>query len=782
MEERTTAATSWRKLWLTSTVLAVSVHPGSLLHAQESAQDGTQQPPRDAMIDEVFVTATRRAVNIQDVPVSVTALTGEVLVETGITDAGQLTALAPNLQLTGNSSSRGATQFVIRGIGTSTFSHLLEGSVSVVIDGVPMGRAELGFTEFNDLARIEVLAGPQGMLFGKNATAGVINIVSERPRLGEVEGSATLSYGKVTGAPTNADRQIAQSVFNIPTSENSALRLNLSYTNHDSLFEQINPHELSDLGKSQKSIKGKFLWEPTDALSVYLIGDYADGNGLGVGLATSRGYFWGGSEPEDPQWITPGPENARTSADARTDLEIDVGGVSAELNYAFDSGYSLTNITAWRRFTGHVVNDNDGFSTPYAVFEAVFDYRQFSNEIRLESPRLDRFEFQTGFLFFDGSYERLEIDQKSLGGLPALVPGFERNVGTKDGHMNFYGTEYAVFGEGTYYLTDEFRLIFGGRYTYDETAVDTGYDARLTYDTGPPGGTEEENAAGRILVDTEREHDETDFSWRAGFQFDLGDNSMTYATYSRGYKGGGYNYYNADPERSGKYIEPEYAKVYELGLKSTFNRARLNMALFYGDYEGFQGQGYDPNIPAFIFTNAGNLNTKGFEAQLETYLTDDLSVTTNVAYVDAVYEDFQGAPCYGGQTAEQGCINGVYDASGNRLTNAPEWSGNIRATYAPMLTDSLMGRFRAEYSYRTDVNFAVTHHEATLQEGYGLLNLYAGVEDPDGRWSFSLFCKNCTDKRFVNYISPVQGLSRSYRQNFTLESFAQVGAQLNVRF
>ncbi len=760
------------KVWLLGgSILALALPCGTGALAQDNSED-----TRTVRLEELVVTATRQAVNIQNVPVSVQAVTGESLAASNITDAGQLTAIAPSLQLTGNSSGRGSTQFAIRGIGTNSFLHSLELSVSTVIDGVPMGRSELGFTDFNDIERIEVLSGPQGMLFGKNATAGVINIVSQRPKMGVVEGNVNLSYGILDGTPTNAKKVIAQGTVNVPVSDTIALRVSGSYTDHGALLTHINPHPHADIGKAQKSVKARLLWDVTDNLSMYFVADYADINGLGTGLANDRGFYWGGDAQQDPGFVTGGPQNTVTTAGSRVDMGLEVGGVSSEIVYAFDSGYTLTNITAWRKYTGQVWGDNDGFALNHSVFVAMFDFEQFSNEFRIESPQYEHFKFQSGLYYFAGHYNRSgDNTEIGLGSLPAVVPGFERNTGGRDDHINFSGKSYAFYTEATISATDSLRFVLGGRLTHDKTSIDTGIDYRFTFD--PPA------AAGRTLIDSENSDSETDFSYRVGVQYDLTDDVMTYATYSRGYKGGGYNFYNPNPNISGRYLEPEIAKVYEVGLKSTlFDRVRANIALFYGKYNNFQAQGYDPNVEAFIITNAGSLETKGVEFQLQAELAADLSFSGNVAYVDAIYKDFPGSACYGGQTVAQGCIGGFFDASGQQLTNSPKWSGNANLTYTPSLTDRFDGIVRAEFTYRGPHNFAVTGHDATQQKSYGLFNAYVGVNDTVNNWEINVFCKNCFDTRFVNYISPVQALSRSYRQNFSVDSFREIGVRLKANF
>jgi iron complex outermembrane receptor protein len=761
--------------------------------AQTAGADSAASGGADAQeLGMVVVSATRKTENQQKVPLTVTAVSGATIENANITNTGELTFLAPSLQLTGNNIGRGATQFSIRGLGTTSFSHLIAPSVSVVMDGVALGQADLGFTDFVDLERVEVLAGPQGTLFGKNATAGIINIVSARPVLNDTSGNARVSYANVIGSPTDAANGIGQATANVPTGSDSALRLNFSYTDYSPLLSQADRNSASDIGKEQEAVKAKWLWQPSDQLTMYLVGDYAVSSGLGNGATTMRGPFTSKSNPDAGLGVVPGPDNTTVGSNAAQDLTLHVGGIMGETDYNWND-FTATNIFGYRRYTAHVVGDNDATSLDNNLFEATFDFSQVSDEIRIQSPRNQFVDWQAGFLYFSGRYHRQD------GGFaytadganspvelpnpvnPAACLSFGstciQNTGQQQGYQTLYSRSQAIYAEGTVHLLSGLRAILGGRQTFDQLILAEESDIRRTvFISGPRGDFSAFNR-----------NDNHDFSYRTGLQYDITDNVMAYATYSRGYKQGAYNTPSANPAVNGAYVRPEYNRTAEVGIKSTLldNRVRLNVDAYHADIAGYQLQGYDSSLQAFYFLNAGSLEENGFEAQFDAKLPYDLLWSSGLAYNDAHFRSVVPVACYPGQTAAQGCAGGLTSIDGKPLTSSPKFTVNGSLEYDKHLTQSLDWNLKAEYQYRTEVNYAVTWQPATLQPSYSLLNLYLGLNPESETWHVQVFCKNCLDRRFVNYISlsqSVNGAPVGYRQNFALESFRQVGVALGYRW
>jgi iron complex outermembrane receptor protein len=745
-----------------ASVIAAAISLGS---APASAQETPQSADASAdSLGEIIVTAQRRSENIQKVPISVVAASGADLVRRQIIEPSQLQFLSPSLQFTSYSQSPGANNFSVRGVGNLNFLHSIEPSVLSVVDDVPMARAQMALMDFMDVDRVEVLNGPQGTLFGRNASAGLINVVSKRPVLGEVQAEARLEYASLNN-PNNADTWLAQGVLNLPLGRTAALRLNYSYSDQDSLVVPAPNAPGADSRKREHSFKGKFLWEPGDKLKVYIAGDYVRERGLGGG-ATAVRVLTPGSPEADPG--TPvGPRNTLQTLSNAFDAGYKIYGGQMNVDYEVSDATSISNIVAWRKYTAFL----EGADTPavaYLYNPTQFNFRQLSEELRLVSRIGSDFSFQAGLYYLLGHFDR---DTLALGTLNQPVPPpFTTLLGSRD-ISNERVESFAGYGQGTYTL-GKFSLTAGGRLTHDRTRF-SGSDTTLPYATGPL-------VPDRVVA---LRSSRTKLSWRFNAQYQLTPDVMLYGTVARGYKGDGYNLTLS----GGAPVAPETSTMYEAGLKSRLfdRRMTFNLIGFIEDFSGFQSQAVDPNAnPAFALTrvlNAASLKAKGFEAQVGLAVSDGLSLQANAAYVHARYGNFPNSPCYPGQTAAQGCVNGTYDITGFSLPNAPDWTFDLSADYHRPLTDRLNLRTRANYYWHSRTFFAQQNQAVTRQSGYGIMNASIGVERADSRWGVSLFCRNCFDKRFVASIA-TSNPATDYVQNLTTTSFRSIGVSVEAKF
>jgi len=272
-------------------------------------------------LNEIIVTAQRRAENLKEVPLSVTVATAADLDANNFTDPAQLPYLVPSLQVTSYQATPGATNFSIRGIGTQSFSNLVEPSVATVIDGVVMGRPEMGVMSFSDLERVEVLSGPQGMLFGKNASAGLVNIVTTRPQLNETSFQVHSSFGELNAAQ-NPNQFIARATANLPIGSTGAARITAFYSDTQPIIHDVYA-DTGHYGQEQGGVRVKLLFEPTDRLSLYFSGDWTDSTGVGTGAFTARagGPSSGLIPLYQAEGIVVGPKNVEVASDAATTLQ-----------------------------------------------------------------------------------------------------------------------------------------------------------------------------------------------------------------------------------------------------------------------------------------------------------------------------------------------------------------------------------------------------------------------------------------------------------------------------
>ncbi|WP_257548480.1 TonB-dependent receptor [Sphingopyxis sp. DBS4] len=731
--------------------------------AQEVATDG-----QSSGFGDIIVTAQKRAENLQDVPISATVVSGDQLASRQIFDPSQLQLVAPSLQVKSFNAALGASNFSVRGVGTLSFSNTIESSVTSVIDGVVMGNPSLGFMNYLDLAQIEVLNGPQGMLFGKNASAGLVNITTRRPEIGRFDGQLS---GEIAQMKVPGDGLLyrLQGIVNVPLGDTAALRVSASQTHTDPVIKNLVTVPGSQYGQDQTSLRAKLLWEPTPELSIYIAGDYAHSSGVGSGGSADRivrttSLF--AAENAD-LGIVASPDNFYSSYGAPTRATFDVGGVQANIDYEFSGGHTLTSITAWRKFDADNLFDSDKHRIDILdTNHQLSTISQFTEELRLASPTGQFFEYQLGLYYFDSKSDS-DITASGAYGETAPPPaGFDAWLGIRStGSMT--SKSYAAFGQGTLNLSDRFRFTFGGRYTYDKLKLRS-----ISDDTGfvvPLGATGSRDQ--RIS--------EENFSWRVGAQYDLTDDVMAYASVARGYKGPGFNL-TIDP--NAPLIMPEIPTSYEAGIKSTLLDRHLifNISGYTSTFKNFQAQAFDTASNGYVLLNAGALKSRGFEIEASALPAQGLVFNLGVSYVDAFFSDFQADKCYPFQPDCR--ANGTIDSSGNRLPNVPKWTISLTGRYETPVSEHMAVFLQGALYSRTKSNFSSTADPSTELPGYTLFDASIGLKEIDDKYKLTLFCRNCFDKRQPTFINSNSQSRGDYYHMFGLNSFRTLGVSLEGRF
>jgi iron complex outermembrane receptor protein len=755
------------------TALAMSVPA-----AAQSAGASDQVGPDGSAAGEIIVTAQRRSESLQKVPLSVMVATSEALAVRNFSDPSQLPLLVPSLQLTSFLAAPGATNFSIRGIGTASFSHLVEPTVATVIDGIVMSRPEMGVAEFSDVARIEVLNGPQGMLFGKNASAGLVNIVTNRPKIGSLEGFTNLSYENIEAAQ-DAGYYKANSTLNVPLTDTSAARLTGFYSKHDSLIGNSLPGGFDDFGREQFGVRAKLLVDPGEGLSVYLSGDYTKSDGMGTGAYTPRSEGPALAGLHADAGVVPSPRNLFNSVDAPTDLHYQIAGAQAEIGYAFDSGVTLTNIVGYRSYLSNHTIDLDLLQIDLLNTVAARQrFEQFTEELRVASPSGGAFEYQAGLFYYSGFDRRVDRIRGEIGMSDAPPDSSSTWLGL-NAQDDLYTKSYAAYAQGTYRLTDKFSLTVGGRVTHDDLRFVGRHDNDDIFITIAGDGP-----GPHIYRESQSK---TDFSWRVSAQYAFTPAINAYVTVARGYKGPGYNLSWAGSP-GGAAVGAETSMDYEAGIKSRlFDKLLLNISAYWEEFSDFQVQSFKasgvPGVGSFIIQNAGKLRARGFEGNFSLDITPNLTFSGAGAHNDAIYLKFPGAPCYVGQTAAQGCVDGAVDASGHRLVNAPKWSGNLALDYRQPLAGGWTVRAHGDVFAQSAINFSPNNDPNTIQPRYAIVNASLALSGADDAWTLRAFCRNCFDKRFVTSIGgTVVGGAGDYGQSFAIDSFRSIGLALNLRY
>ena len=714
-------------------------------------------------VSDIIVTANRRAERLQDVPISVTAINAGTLRDRGVSNPQELTKLAPTLTTQNGAANAQGTNFSIRGVGTSSFQRTIEASVAVVVDDVTLIRPEMAVINFADLSQVEVLNGPQGMLFGKNASAGLVNIHTNDPKIGVTEGRVSSEYGLLnTGNGTSLFQ--VRGMGNLALSPNSAARINLSYVRNTPIFENLGPNTAAEAGLEQVGGNLKWAWKPSDRLSILFAADYLDSRGQGAGLASFRSIAPGSPAQAivDAVGIEAGPRNTQFANDAPLFNHVKVGGAQVKLEYEFDSGHTITNILAARAFSVEQAFDGDGTQISLAeLFSEPKKFKQVSDELRIASPVGGAFDYQVGLFFLKGRVSQGYHLEASLGQTPP--PGFTTILGGTGYQRQLLGS-YAIFGQASYRLTDALRFTAGGRLTYD--TVD------MLYHSEENGSVIQLIPASPVMT---ANRNNTNFSWRGTLQYDLNRDWMIYATAARGYKGPGFSQYSLT------YVRPEISDHIEFGSKSQFfdHKLTLNASVFQTKFRDFQAQVLNPATISSVVLNAGKLQTRGAELQLAADPLRGLTLSGGVAYVDAHFVSFTGDLCYLGQPD---CVGGTTDSSGRVLPNAPKWKGTAAMQYKHPVSDRLTATFNAAVSAQSGINFASNGNPATVQKGYTTLDMGVGLTGDDGRWTLRAFCRNCTDTRFVTSISSNALFQTDYAQSMGYQSFRQIGAALDFAF
>ena len=731
----------------------------------------------DLSDNAIIVTARKRVENVQDVSESITVVSGESIETMQVIQPSDLTRIAPALTFRDNPIPT-SSGFAVRGIGTSTFSSTVEQSVSTVVDGVVLGQPQSA-AALIDIGRVEVLEGPQGLLFGKNASAGLVNIVTNTPRLGRLAAEASVTYG--------SDGELRNTgVLNVPIGDKLAVRL-VGFRNRTDGF--IHNRFLNEdyNGEKNYGFRGKLLFEPSDNVSLLISADYAkDTSACCFATARKLGTNTNLANYFNLYGITPGPDNLDVVASKPfgtypgAPLRV-YKGISAQLDVDM-GGVEMTSITAYRN--NHYILDFDGDQTPLDRFDyngGDYNYKQFSQELRLASSAGQKVEWLAGLFYFRSTNDVFfQAGGRLLG--PAPLPLVVAVIET-----DFRSESLAGFGSATWNASEALRLRVGGRLTRDDLKA-----RRLAYDL--PGSRPGSSAIiGSVAGDTTETGRTTNFSWKVTGEYDVAPDVMVYANVARGYKGPGLASSGIIQPGVDPIIRPEKVWAYDLGIKASFldNRATFNAALFYEDFTDFQTQIYDTstNPPGFRTTNAGGLKTKGVQAQFSIRPADGLTLSANGIYVDAKYHDLDGLSCpyaWTVPTPSNGCriVAGrpVIDASGNRLANAPKFKFNLSANYEAPIADGVDLLFATDYSWRSDEQFSANGDPLTIQPAFGIWNGSIGLSLDDGKWELRAFVRNLLDKQYVTLLSPnAADTSGGYSQYLSRYSQRQVGLTMRVR-
>lgn len=732
--------------------LTLLTTPISLL-AQEN-EDATPA------LEEIIVTAQKREESLQDVPIAVSVVSGEKIAELDIRNLEALAPYVPNFYQTATPTSN---VVIIRGIGSGPNAGF-EQSVGTFKDGVYLGRARQTLAPLFDLERVEVLKGPQSILFGKNTVAGAVNIHSVQPTY-EASAQATGLVG------TQGERNL-QGFVSGPLSEHVTGRLAVFGSGIDGWVK--NAYD-GDYGPTATSLaaRASLGFDPTDRISGYIKYERSQGK-------TNNGAYevYKVSQTELNGELVP-PQ--LTGIDARQDFRTDygnegpIGSNTTESDRTYDDfvmqwdfeigKHILTSITGYSGYDFESNADLDYTPTSYINAKDGSEvYNQWSQELRLLSPTDKRFEYIAG-LYFQRSH--LDLAQNIGIDFATVIPAADAvgASGFRNSTFDQTGNTASAFFQGNFAFTSAWRLKFGVRYTYETKDLDR--TVELNTFAGNPmsplaiAAVWQPNFASSPY-DVTRDRSIADWSPMLALEWSASDAIMTYVSATKGFKDGGYDSTHGNSlDLDSLEYGPETAYSFEVGSKMTLlnGRGNLNLALFHTEFKDLQVSVFE-GFGGFKVQNAAEATSQGVELDTRWLVTPALLLSGSVAYLDYKYDSYPGATCNNAQLAQQlvdtGSSNGcVQDLAGKPTALAPDWSAALSGTYTLQLGNSLAMQFTLDANYRGEYYLNSDLDPNTVQDAYWKINSRIALTPNTGKWTVAVIGKNLTDTVTYGSAGPV---------------------------
>ncbi|HHK1153967.1 TPA: TonB-dependent receptor [Pseudomonas aeruginosa] len=731
--------------------------------AEEAPPLASSVPDKaDTALGKVTVTARRREEDSQKVPTPITVLGGETLEAQRISRVQDLQQVLPSVNVAYIHARQSSV--AVRGIGNNPASDGLEGSAGIYLDNVYLGRPGMAVFDLLDIEQLELLRGPQGTLFGKNTTAGVLNISTRAPtftaeRTVEVSGGQDGYFqgrGTVSG----------------PLGETLAGRLSAYRTRDDGYIKNIHDDNYLNGGERQGA-RGQLLFEPNEDFSLRWIADYNEEDSSNGSMVVYGGAerFWqraalvGASPLRDPQ-------RRKVNINGRQHVSVHQGGSSLEANWNLAGGYRLTSISAYRYW--HFTPANDEQLNVSAINDTGVEVhdRQFSQEIRLASPTGGAFDYVVGAYAF-----RQNLGNKTFTSYGPLADLYL--LGANLGALNdtcskangkIETDSFALFAQGTWHLTERLDFTAGLRGTYEEKNAKVERFAPLG--GAAVGGVGAAVRNGQLGAYDSGDLSQYNFAPSAllSLNYQFSDDLLGYASLSHGEKSGGVNLAVGSAPSAGAdslLVGPERANDAELGLKSTLfdRRLLLNANLFWTGIHGYQAttlyQAPGSTQLVQVLANAGSVRSRGLEFEATALPLRGLTLNFNGSYNDVTYLSFKDAPCPAEVSTRPGAPSSC-DLTGQRVVGASKWIANLNGEYQWRLDDRFQPYVSASYAYRSAAEGTLDNSDLSKIDGYALVNLAAGLRSDlgDGQLDTSVWLKNAFDKDY--YLSAFASINGSY--------------------
>ncbi len=809
---------SRNRFWLFTAAAAAAIAANGQAQAQETG-------------DEIIVTATKRETALQDVPIAVTPVTAELIQNSGIRDLQDLTSVAPSLQFNVSENETSATAR-LRGIGTQGSNPGLESAVGIFVDGVYRARNGVALTDLGEIAQIEVLRGPQGTLFGRNTSAGLITVTTAAPDLDEFGADLEVTYGDYN------EQRIAGSVSAPIVEGKLAARLFGAVAKRDGFIDVIGPTGARSDQNTRDvwTVRGQVAWEITQDIDLRLIADYSERDETCCAAKIYNPRLLNGATnatfpPATAPAIAslggygPGGVGALGSGDIGDRFgfqnrpipqRVEDMGVSAELNWDIGN-ITVTSVSAYRDWSYDQGQDSDfsGVDIWYRPGNDVngFSFETLTQEFRV-AGQLGPVDWLVGAYYADELLKRKDtlvlgtqyqdyfnaLTIGSLTGAPfnlslgtaattaaGITAGLvaAEGAGQRDMHKQ-NGQSIALFTHNIWSVDEKTDLTIGLRYTEEEKRINSSF---FTPYSGAASAAALTGVGANFAafyrfpwlrsdldgVGFNRKRTEEEFSGVVSVRREFADDFSAYASYSRGYKGGGFNLdrdFDTDSSFAGEFVD-----AFEIGAKTRWLDGNLivNVASFWNKYQDYQLNRFDGI--SFVVTSIPEVTSQGVETDIIWNLPiDGLSLQGGAAYTEAEYGD---------NTGWATPANGLSRLPGSRLTNAPLWTATNAVTYeTPLFGGAALGLIHVDARYVSSQATASDLNPTKIQPEYTLVNARVGLSSANERISLELWSRNVLDEEFIQigFDQPLQAPGNPVAFGAFLGDPRTYGATLRLQY
>lgn len=735
--------------------------------APEAAKESTET-------QTIVVTAQKRTQSIKEVPVALSVVGAEQLEKQGIRDIGDLAKAAASLEFGDQKTGGAGGSASIRGIGAAVFTSSAESSVGVVVDGVPLGNTAGG--ALFDLERVEILRGPQGTLFGKSASAGVLNMVTKSPALKLFEGTASL---ELSGGETS--NRLLRAALNVPLGDIQALRVTAHADRLKGVYRNVFSNTDSD--STGEGLRVRYLLKPSSDVSVNLIAEHDTSiNRHAAFFAPAIAYAKNTAGNHQPLaefaacGVTVTLDNNKVCSNTPERSRIQVQGVSGQLDWTLGNGVTLTSISAWRqRETGPNDTLNIDMSTGYDKvlnIKGASHMRQVTQELRLASAPKATVEWVAGLFYSD--YDADRTNTTVIQPAPFLPsPPVPREISTTNSSVTQLKS-MAAFGQATLKLNEQLSLLGGLRYTRDKVSD----VARRVQDVRfAPFSAPTDTRTGSAAAS------ETNLSGKLGLQYALDKASNAYLTLTRGYKGPQIDNQTtidalpASGTTGGNVVRPELPTSLEAGIKTTLLQRKLDLdvAVFRTQIKDFQEQNC-------TLTAVGALTCIPLSVPRVT--SSGLELDLRMRPLPGLRMNIGGALILGTEYPAGFVFDGV-NVGGQRLLYSPKGKLVAGAEYSTNVFGDYEWLIGGDLTYKTRVRYCNTLAPECSFKGHTIVGLRTSIRSPDDRWGITLFGRNLTDERVPNaviYPLPGKGAGSGYAYSLAANSFRSYGLSADLRF